>query len=113
MEFILMNETEARPSIVQQGRKAAEIGIADLRPYRHLLRISSSILPTTKFRWTFLPATFHVFFDPTRWYFAVAAVAAFALVSCVFIICPLQLRLFRRILFIHDDSGLSLAKFLH
>jgi hypothetical protein len=38
-----------------------------------------------KFPVAFNPATFHVFFDPSRWYVAVAAVAAFALVALLFV----------------------------
>jgi hypothetical protein len=33
----------------------------------------------------FSPETFHIFFDPTRWHVAFAAVAAFALISLFFI----------------------------
>src|ERR1700674_4621363 len=33
----------------------------------------------------FIPARFHIFFDPTRWYVAVIVVAGFALVSSAFV----------------------------
>jgi hypothetical protein len=38
-----------------------------------------------RFPLAFVPSTFHIFFDPSRWYVAVAVVAAFSLVAILFV----------------------------
>jgi hypothetical protein len=80
MEFSLMGETERRPIA------AGPMGLAFLI-CSHIVVCCVSLIYVAnhKIPGAFLPATFHVFFDATRWYVAVTVVAAFSIVSCFFI----------------------------
>ncbi len=48
--------------------------------------VSLIYLADYRFPIAFDPTTFHIFYDPSRWYVAAAVVAAFALVSPVFVV---------------------------
>ena len=58
------------------------------------------------------PAPFHIFYDPARLPVAIAVVRLCRSFDC-FLFCPFQLRIRRRVLFLHDDIGISLVKLLH
>lgn len=85
MELTLMNRAEIRPIVADTATRRA--GLAALI-WLHIAACCVSLIyiADDKIRNTFLTATFHVFFDPARWYIAFSAVAASALFSCVFII---------------------------
>src|ERR1700722_14348076 len=53
----------------------------------HIVICCVSLVYVAHYRFpvAFFPPTFHIFFDPTRWYIAVAVAAAFALVAIVFV----------------------------
>jgi hypothetical protein len=79
-----MNGTEGRQA--GAGKAERPLGLAFLIVFHiavccvSLVCAASHQLPLA-----FTPSTFHIFFDPERWYVAVIAVAAFALISPVFI----------------------------
>jgi hypothetical protein len=52
----------------------------------HIVVCCASLIRTSAYNFpvAFDPTTFHIFFDPSRWYVAAAAVAAFALVAPLF-----------------------------
>ena len=52
----------------------------------HIVVCCVSLVYVARYRFpvAFFPPTFHIFFDPSRWYVAVAVVAAFALVAILF-----------------------------
>jgi hypothetical protein len=82
MEFILMSETGMQPTVPSEA--ARPLGLA-LLICSHILVCCVSLVQIAYYNPVALsPAPFHVFFDPARWYIAVAAVTAFALVSSVF-----------------------------
>jgi hypothetical protein len=82
MEFILMSETERLPTVASEA--ARPLGLAILI-CSHILVCCVSLIQVAYYKMPVFPAAFHIFFDPARWYIAVAAVAAFALVSSLFI----------------------------
>jgi hypothetical protein len=53
----------------------------------HIIICCVSLVFVARYRFpvAFNPAAFHIFFDSSRWYVAVAAVAAFALVALFFV----------------------------
>src|ERR1700733_15520830 len=53
----------------------------------HIVICCVSLVYVARYRFpvAFFPPTFHIFFDPSRWYIAVAVAAAFALVAIVFV----------------------------
>src|ERR1700722_4363611 len=53
----------------------------------HIVICCVSLVFVARYRFpvAFFPPTFHIFFDPSRWYIAVAVAAAFALVAIVFV----------------------------
>src|SRR3984957_7483701 len=53
----------------------------------HIVICCASLIWVAHYRFpvAFNPATFHIFFDPSRWHVAVAVVAAFALVAPLFV----------------------------
>jgi len=72
-----MSETERRPTITSEA--ARPFGLAILI-CSHIVACCLSLIQIAN-----SAATFHVFFDTAHWYVAVAAVAAFGLVSSVFV----------------------------
>ena len=87
MEFIFDERNRETADGGQRSRKAAPIGISDLHSYRRLLRSLLFWIASYKINTpVYDPASFHIFFDPARWYVAVAWAGAFALVSSVFIL---------------------------
>jgi hypothetical protein len=53
--------------------------------------VSLIYVAASKYPNAFNPAEFHIFYDPSRWYVAVAAVAAFAFVACLFPLCDFSI----------------------
>ena len=77
----------AKKSLMMAGGDPGRFGLA-LLVCLHIVTCCVSLVYIANFKAPefFVPALFHVFFDPARWYVAAIVVAAFALVSSAFII---------------------------
>ena len=60
----------------------------------HIVACCVTFIYIVHYKVPFSPPVFHLFFDPSRWYIAVAVVTAFALVSSVFIFAPFNIGYF-------------------
>ena len=83
---MLMSETGRRPTLASET--ARPLGLA-LLILAHILVCCVSLFWIASYKINtplYAPAPFHIFFDPARWYVAVAWAGAFALVSFIFIL---------------------------
>jgi hypothetical protein len=79
-----MTGKETRPIVADQTERP--LGLALLVCVHIVICCLSLIyIASDKYRIGFTPATFHLFFDPARWYVAAIVVTAFALISPFFI----------------------------
>ena len=87
--------------------------------------VSLAYVATYEFPIAFNPGSFHIFYDPSRWYIAIAVVATFALVAPLFmfagfsfgyfvgfyfytmVLCYLWLNCFTDLNYDHRSAGLS------
>ena len=82
MGFILMNETATRPTAANKTARPRGLAFLILA---HIVVCCLSLIYIAEVQGMIVTTTFHVLFGAARWYVAVAAVMAFALVSSVFV----------------------------
>jgi hypothetical protein len=77
MELTLMNKAEIRPIIANTPTRQAGLAVL-ICLHIAACCVSLIYIADDTIRNTFLTATFHVFFDPARWYIAFSVVTASA-----------------------------------
>jgi hypothetical protein len=83
-EYLLMNGRERWPIVTDKTARPLRLALLICL---HIVIGCVSLVYIAGYELSifFITAPFHIFFDPTRWYVAVVVVAAFALVSSLFI----------------------------
>jgi hypothetical protein len=78
------NDYNRRMTDHQRARERLRLGLLICI---HIVVCCVSLVYVARYRFpvAFFPPTFHIFFDPSRWYVAVAVVAVFALVAVLFV----------------------------
>jgi hypothetical protein len=77
-----MSKTEKRPIFTDEAARPLRLAFLICA---HIVACCVTFIYIVHYRVPFPPPVFHLFFDPARWYVAVAVVTAFALVSSIFI----------------------------